>query len=243
MRKLRVALGVLSLVSSSLTYPKEIELKTEIIEENLIGHIPKYNIYTKAGLDVKSEYEEWVSNEIKTNKKDTHRLGFEAGFEATRNIDENFELGIGAAYQNHTKAKSKIHKISNGYEKYDISKFDSIPLYAVLKYKFETSAIWKPYLKATLGYSFNFKDKDAENDSSYFAIEEASRELIKFDTKIKDDLYYGIGAGVEYNSFFADLMYKVNEANTTLEDEGQFIGRDSFDYSRVTLGFGYKFSF
>ena len=67
--------------------------------------------------------------------------------------------------------------------------------------------------------------------------------MIKFDTDLSDDLYYGFGAGVEYNSFFADLMYKVNEAKANLEEDKEILGKKDFDYSRITLGFGYKFSF
>ncbi|MGL5176031.1 MAG: outer membrane beta-barrel protein [Cetobacterium sp.] len=238
MRRLGFILGVV-LTMSSLSYTKEAPEKLIILEENLLGYTPIYNIYTKAGLDIKSEYEEWMLDEIKINKKETHRLGFEVGFEATRNIDHNFELGIGGAYQNHTKFKAKIYTD----ETYDMPKFDSIPLYAVAKYKFETETIWKPYLKCTLGYSFNFKDKDTENKSLYIDESNIFENLIKFDTDLSDDLYYGFGAGVEYNSFFADLMYKVNEAKANLEEDKEILGKKDFDYSRITLGFGYKFSF
>ena len=132
-------------------------------------------------------------------------------------------------------------------------KFDSVPLYAIAKYNFETGTAWKPYLKATLGYSFNIKDKDAKGhienvygnvEDEFDTIETLSGNI---DTKIKNGLYYGVGAGVEYENFFVDLMYQVNQAKAKLtaevEGEKYELGKKDFDYSRVTLGFGYKFSF
>ena len=55
-------------------------------------------------------------------------------------------------------------------------------------------------------------------------------------------MYYGIGAGAEYNNFVVDLMYKVNRAEIKVNDEGDRIKKD-LDYSRVTLSVGYKFNF
>ena len=65
---------------------------------------------------------------------------------------------------------------------------------------------------------------------------------IAFATEVNNGLYYGIGAGAEYNNFVVDLMYKVNRAEIKVNDEGDRIKKD-LDYSRVTLSVGYKFNF
>lgn len=59
---------------------------------------------------------------------------------------------------------------------------------------------------------------------------------------MKNGLYYGIGAGAEYNNFVVDLMYKVNRAEMKAEVDGKRIKKD-LDYSRITLSVGYRFNF
>ncbi|MGL5426415.1 MAG: OmpW family outer membrane protein, partial [Cetobacterium sp.] len=119
-------------------------------------------------------------------------------------------------------------------EKSEMPKYDSVPVYAVAKYNFNIDSAFKPYLKANLGYSFNFENGDAEYTDA--------QGTESFSTNVKNGLYYGAGVGVEYNNFFTDVMYSVNEAKATVTDEdGKY--KNDFDYSRVTLGFGYKFNF
>lgn len=71
----------------------------------------------------------------------------------------------------------------------------------------------KPYLKTDLGYSFNTNDYN-------------------------NGFYYGAGIGVSYNNFNAELMYKENKSNYSGS-----VWDDNINYKRVTLGFGYNFSF
>ncbi|MGL5278344.1 MAG: outer membrane beta-barrel protein [Cetobacterium sp.] len=271
MKKIPLILGTLLLVGAT-SYAKEVavasvESSKEVVVVPVIvevvpvvvAYTPLYNIYGKVGLDVWSEYDEWKSNDdygnTKFNKKDTKDLGFEIALEGTRNITNNFELGLGVAYQNHAKPKSRTITDFDGNwsstNETEMPKFDSVPLYAIAKYNFETGTAWKPYLKATLGYSFNIKDKDAKDFYSYTSsyeqdIYEESGSS-KFKTDIENGLYYGVGAGVEYENFYVDLMYQVNEAKAKLKEEydgeSYDFGKKDFDYSRVTLGFGYKFSF
>ena len=128
--------------------------------------------------------------------------------------------------------------------------YTSIPLYVVAKYNFDAINNFVPYIKTNLGYSFNDEDGDLkvhgtinepfENDPDYIVTEEWGR---KADVKIENGLYYGIGAGFEYNNFTMDLMYQVNQAEAEITlDENEKIKKD-YDYSRVTLSFGYKFNF
>lgn len=259
MKKITLFLTALSLISAT-SYAKEmtvepIDTSKEVISESIVieepaetpliietksmsTYTPLYNIYGKIGVDIWSKYDEWKYKEdyenAKANKKETKNLGFEIALEATRNLTDSFELGLGVAYQNHSKPKSN-EKIWNnfGTVKYEMPKYDSVPLYAVAKYNFNIDTLWKPYLKATLGYSINFEDGDAREDS------------YKYKVNVKNGLYYGIGAGVEYENFFADLMYQVNEAKADQTDEkaNYKFKKNNFDYSRVALGFGYKFSY
>ncbi|MGL4670851.1 outer membrane beta-barrel protein [Cetobacterium sp.] len=253
MKKLTLMLGALALVSS-ITYSKEVvapvaEISKEVIAEPAIVEeviavpvvvaAPAYNIYAKAGLDVWSEYDSFKFD-VNSNNKDTDNLGFEFALEATKILADYFELGLGVAYQNHAETKDNTLNIFNGFDKFEMPKYDSVPVYAVAKYNFNTDSAFKPYLKANLGYSFNFENGDAENSYANDKFE----GFDKYSTNVKNGLYYGAGVGVEYNNFFTDVMYSVNEAKATLKNEdGEYLGKKSFDYSRVTLGFGYKFNF
>lgn len=265
MRRMSLILGTLLLVGATsyakevavapVESSKEVVVAPVIVEEIapvVVAYTPLYNIYGKVGLDVWSEYDEWKYDGIKANKKDTKDLGFEIALEGTRNITENFELGLGVAYQNHAKPKSNSEstiysEIESETLETKMPKFDSVPLYAIAKYNFETGTAWKPYLKATLGYSINFEDGDAKETYTYAYDGNISNGSYKYKTDIKNGLYYGVGAGVEYENLFVDLMYQVNEAKAKLTDEYEGVDYGSmkkdFDYSRVTLGFGYKFSF
>ncbi|MGL5855110.1 MAG: outer membrane beta-barrel protein, partial [Cetobacterium sp.] len=65
-----------------------------------------------------------------------------------------------------------------------------------------------------------------------------------YSTKIDDGFYYGVGTGMEYNNFTVDIMYQANQAKVKGTVDGATDShKKSLDYSRVTLGFGYKFSY
>ena len=117
-------------------------------------------------------------------------------------IRDSLEFGAGISYQNHGSTKSLNDKDFD--IKLDMPKFTSIPIYLTTKYNIPTNSNIKPYLKADLGYSFNHNSGDLKF-TDY-------EETIKISSDIKNGLYFGVGAGVEYNNFVADLMYKVNKA-------------------------------
>lgn len=108
-------------------------------------------------------------------------------------------------------------------------------LYITAKYNFPVEGNIKPYLKADLGYSFN-------NNNGDIKVRDTEGDSFKYFTKVENGLYYGIGAGAEYNNFVVDLMYKVNKAEIKADVEGERFKKD-LDYSRVTLSVGYKFNF
>ncbi|WP_293722885.1 outer membrane beta-barrel protein [uncultured Cetobacterium sp.] len=266
-------LTIIGAMASAKEVVAPVEVSKEVIMEPVIqqevivpvAYKPLYNIYGKVGLDIWSEYDEWTFEGEKLNKKDTDKLGFEIALEGTKNITNNFELGLGIAYQNHATPKSvkesevetvpepvRLSRATEYYSEYEteMPSFDSVPLYVVAKYNFETESMWKPYLKATLGYSFNFNSDDLK--ASYSDYENGvlvDSGSTKFKTDVDNGLYYGIGAGVEYENFFVDLMYQVNQAKAKVSYEDQefpednFSKKNDFNYSRVTLGFGYKFNY
>lgn len=240
-------LFLLSLIALGTTaYAKEVAQPVEVVEEiiiteeviiapveELVVATTKNNLYIRTGLDVWSQYDSHSiyheKNGIKVSNGDTKKMGYEFAIENTKNITDNFELGLGVAYQNHAGLKSENR---NGVN-YEIGKYDSAPLYVVGKYNFTTfeNGI-TPYVKANVGYSFNFNSKDGEIAG------------VNYSTKIDDGFYYGVGTGMEYNNFTVDIMYQANQAKVKGTVDGATDShKKSLDYSRVTLGFGYKFSY
>lgn len=193
------------------------------------------NLYLSTGIDISGKFEEAklsdgnIKQEL--NKHDSEKSGFELTAEVTKEIVPNLELGLGLSYQDHDRPEALSIKdkgvIANtGYK--------SMPLYLVGKYNIPVESNVKPYLKADLGYSFNF----GENDLNM----KIENHPIKMGTSIDNGLYYGVGAGIEYNNFIVELMYKANQADIEYKENG-IKHKKSYDYSRTTLSFGYKFNF
>ena len=193
------------------------------------------NLYLKTGADIWQKFDVITPRDSETiNRKKADRMGYELTIETTREIYPNLELGAGISYQDHGSIKSLNDRDFDA--KLDMPKFTSIPIYLTTKYNIPINSNIKPYLKADLGYSFNHNSGDLK-----FTDYELG-ETIKVSSDIKNGLYFGIGAGVEYNNFVADLMYKINKAKfETSTPYGKT--KDDFDYSRVTLSVGYKFNF
>lgn len=194
------------------------------------------NLYLSTGIDISGKFEEAkVSNGKQSqnlNKHDSEKSGFELTAEVTKEMVPNLELGLGLSYQDHDRpealhvSKEKVTIKNTGYK--------SMPLYLVGKYNIPVESNVKPYLKANLGYSFNFGEKD-------LSLKE-EKDSLKVGTSIDNGLYYGVGAGIEYNNFIVELMYKANQADIEYKHSGVKL-KDSYDYSRTTLSFGYKFNF
>lgn len=193
------------------------------------------NLYLKVGGDLYQKFDKVKVGGKKTDvdfsKKDAADFGYEITAEFTREVYPNLELGLGLSYQDHGDPKSGAYE---GISMFDVTGFKSIPVYAIAKYNIPVEGNFKPYIKADLGYSFN-------RDNGNVAVSLAGCN-IAFATEVNNGLYYGIGAGVEYNNVVVDLMYKVNKAEIKADIVGERIKKD-LDYSRVTLSVGYKFNF
>ena len=188
------------------------------------------NVYLKAGADMFQKFDEATYTNIKVNKDKADDFGYELTVEVMKEVYPNLELGFGLSYQDHGDPKSSTVDKT----KYMMPGFKSIPLYATAKYNIPVEGNIKPYLKADLGYSFNDKNGNLKGTNE--------DGTTKASTKIQNGLYYGIGAGAEYNNFVVDLMYKVNKAEAKVSDKDERY-KDDLDYSRVTLSVGYKFNF
>lgn len=198
------------------------------------------NFYIKAGVDAFQKYDTLSyegMNEglLEVTSDEADSLGYEIGFEITQNLKSvpNLELGVGIAYQDHGDIKSKNFLDGEDRGRGTMGSYDSLPFYFTGKYYFPLESSIKPYVKADLGYSFNFNNDNYEEEYEYNGI----TENISISYNIENGLYYGVGFGAEYNNIVTELMYKRNEAEVSW-------GGDKvcdLDYSRVTLSFGYKF--
>lgn len=190
----------------------------------LTQDLEKTNIYLRAGIDPISRFKQVSVDGTHINNKDSKDLGFEVGVEATQTLFSNFELGLGVSYQDHGRPKA------GNMDGIKLPSFQSVPVYVVGKYSIPTDTPFTPYLKADLGYSFNFGSKTYHGEGDQLKV------------SYKDGMYWGVGAGVEYNNLVVDLMYKMNCGKVKMS-ANEFSQKSDIDYGRVTLGVGYKFNF
>lgn len=161
------------------------------------------------------------------NLKKEAKFSYELAVEYRRELARNFELGVGLAYQDHGKVKTGNY---NGYST-EGDLYDSVPLYITSRYTFKNSTELTPYIKTNIGYSFNVNDGTLKEKSIFGDTE--------YDVTAKNGFYYGVGFGLEYRNFIADLSYQVNYADI----EGDYINSSKADFQRFTLGIGYNFDF
>ena len=220
------------------------------------------NLYLRAGADLNGKYQ--TIQDVHGEKADD--FSYEFAIEATKSLNDKVEFGLGIAYQKHGDPEGKSFYDSDTYytgdkeydndwtAKYDVPGYISIPLYVTLKYKFDAVNNFIPYVKGNIGYSFNIDDGDATcTETDVYTNVADKKDVIvnsdkyKYDVDMKDGLYYGVGAGFEYNNFTMDLMYQVTEATAEITDKEpgyeNRVYKEDFNYSRVTLSFGYKFNF
>lgn len=183
------------------------------------------NLYLKTGMDISGKFDKVKIGDEYGNKSESDRVGFDLTAEVTKEFYQNLELGLGVSYQDHGRPE----KIISGEERIQNTGYKSLPVYVVAKYNIPLENSVTPYLKADLGYSFNFGEKDLK--VLYGDI----------DTSIDNGVYYGLGAGIEYNNFIVELMYKVNKADVKYSNNGVSSPKKDYDYSRTTLSVGYKF--
>lgn len=187
-----------------------------------------FYINPKIGIDVVSEYKKTYDgsgNPLLSTK--TKGIGKEIGVEGYKILNQNIDLGLGVAYQVHAQRKH-----FNYESNVDTSgvQYSSIPVYVTGKYNFFLNSEARPYLKANLGYSFNFDSSDLETKNT------VNDDIEKTSIDVKGGLYWGIGAGIEYKDYTIELIYAINKCKVSGS-------KKRADYDRLSLSVGYKFNF
>ena len=158
---------------------------------------------------------------------DALKNGFEITGEYRTPIAENLEIGGGIAY--------KFNKLSNkNYSGLTMKGINSVPIFFTTRYNFKNTSEITPYVKGNLGLAINSGKVESKNL--------VAKESLKFGSGI----YYGIGTGLQYKNFVADLSYNVNTMKTKYnfnrpgyKEEGKF----NTNHGTLTLGVGYSFGF
>ena len=227
----------------------------------LVSFAEGNSVDVRAGLDLGSKSK--VKNE--DFSFDLLKKGFEIGTEYIRNLGAGFEAGAGIFYKRNNFKKEVLDDALVDEASYDTKykSFNAVPIYATARYNFNTNSDFVPYIKANLGYSINSGKAESNytgvGTSKYYDIAGKLNEKFEF----KNGLYYGLGTGLKYKNFFADLSYNVIRAKvennymssaryssvtasgtTTRSTEYEF-DKDDYKVNNrfVTLSFGYSFEF
>ena len=158
---------------------------------------------------------------------DALKNGFEITGEYRTPIAENLEIGGGIAYR-YNKLSSK------NYPGLTMKGINSVPIFFTTRYNFKNASEITPYVKGNLGLAINSGKVESKNL--------VAKESLKFGSGV----YYGIGTGLQYKNFVADLSYNVNTMRTKYnfnmpgyKEEGKF----NTNHGTLTLGVGYSFGF
>lgn len=181
----------------------------------------------RVGMDLGAKYDDisYFNETVLSDKTD--EFGGEIALEGYKNLTNNFDLGLGLAYQMHADRDAQY--VQNFNTEVSGLEYDSIPVYLIAKYNVDTDSEFKPYLKANLGYSFNFNPSNVKDKN--FGIDSES--------EVKDGIYWALGGGVAYNNFTVDLMYAVTTAKSEVKD---FDTEEDNNYGRIVLSAGYRFN-
>lgn len=222
--------------------------------ENLDG-FDKNSFNLRVGGDISTK----VSSVGKYSESSTEDYGYEVGLEYMRNLTPKFSLGLGLAYQEHSKinGKKQEREYINGAIETDYSKgfedfkgYNSVPVYLTGKYILTDKWSIKPYIKGNIGYSFNFGNEDIHYNDGYSSENENTDQVVggetfeaySLSTKVDNGLYYGAGIGFEYKSFSGEIMYQVNEGKLSVTDKTSSINEKyDLNYKRVSAILTYKF--
>ena len=158
---------------------------------------------------------------------DALKNGFEITGEYRTPIAENLEIGGRISY--------KFNKLSNkNYSGLTMKGINSVPIFFTTRYNFKNTSEITPYVKGNLGLAINSGKVESKNL--------VAKESLKFGSGV----YYGIGTGLQYKNFVADLSYNVNTMKTKYnfnrpgyKEEGKF----NTNHGTLTLGVGYSFGF
>lgn len=171
---------------------------------------------------------------------------FEVGAEYRYLLTDNTEIGGGIAYQRHGRLKgfTDIEGQSLRVRVKGTSLYDSVPVYATVRYSFRNTTEVTPYIRAAFGYSFNVggsggTDYETYSNATGTVVDRGRLKSLK----ASNGIYYSAGAGLTYRNLMAELSYQVNTARMDgVRYDGQRDGGRA-DNRRLTLSLGYRFSF
>lgn len=109
----------------------------------------------------------------------------------------------------------------------DLGDIYSFPVYALIRYKFDTGREWVPYVFGNLGYAFvDERTVDSGTESDV--------------TEIEGGLYTALGVGAEYQEKFSmELMWNKTSMDVTRTGDDDTYEGD-LDIEMITLAFGYR---
>ncbi|WP_249961375.1 hypothetical protein [Histophilus somni] len=228
-----------------------------------------FNFYGKAGIDLTSRFETMVlrteqNSFVPSIPASSRQNTFSPSvfLETTYNILPQTEIGFGLGY---IKRKGFDHSASwhftkettgekkwsaasqsslTDIEKYGIYRYSSLPIYFILKQNYALNANSKFYLKGNIGYSIN---KISNTKYDHYS-NEASREIKKtqiddpvYKMKAQNGLYLGLGFGVEYKSFLAEIGYYHTHATVNYKNKNKHYPSYSYNNDAIRLTLGFKF--
>ncbi|WP_249960752.1 hypothetical protein [Histophilus somni] len=231
-----------------------------------------FNFYGKAGIDLTSRFEtiQLTANNdgppISAIPASSRQNTFSPSifFETTYNILPQTEIGLGLGY---TKRKGFDHSaswfikgaggdgsysptpsVNSAIETYKINRYSSLPIYMVLKQNIVLNQNTKLYFTGNLGYSLNKIDdtkynfyRDIDSPGTFKKDEELSKTR---KMKAKNGLYLGLGVGLEYHSFLAEIGYYHTKSKVTRGNyvEDKFVDQTtSYNNDAIRLTIGFKF--
>lgn len=210
-----------------------------------------FNVYGKVGVDLVSRFDTIAITRHDTQApKNTARFSPSLFAEITYNATPKTEVGLGLGYI-HRKSSHHIikQKTDNGngalidvIEEYPVNRYNSIPLYFLVKHNFYSQSDLRSYLKVDFGYAFNktkstlnlTESTDAAGDNNY------STEKHNISLNVENGNYYGIGFGVEYKNILAEIAYTHTDSRLTYSSK---LIRGESEYKNDALRFsvGYRF--
>ena len=114
--------------------------------------------------------------------------------EYRREVKPNVEVGLGLD----VKKSGTLYSDKSDENNYTEVKSSGLPVYTVAQYNFDTNSDIVPYVKGKLGLVLGAK----VTGRTVKAGKEISKESISANV-----IYAGVGAGVNYKNFVADLSY------------------------------------
>ncbi|MGL6119783.1 MAG: hypothetical protein ACRC0V_04695 [Fusobacteriaceae bacterium] len=163
-------------------------------------------------------------------------MGFNFDIQATYNVSQNNELGLGVGYRLNPKRVSEYW--DNPKETRRYASYNSVPIYAVWRYNFRTESKITPYIIAKIGYSINALKDDATKN-------EQPNSTFKDFYSMENGGFFGVGLGIEYNNFIVEFVYAQNSAWYNYDDKkGTPNSTQRYDMGFIAydMTIGYKFS-